>query len=72
MIEGPLTAYHFVVDDLQGERRTHRRGSIIREYSQGMAKIWLMNGSVIRGERVLPLQKKPNAREEGERVPRIA
>lgn len=72
MIEGPLTAYHFVVDYLNGEPRTHRRGSIIREYSPGMVKIWLMNGSVVRGERILPPQKKPNARQESERVRRIA
>ncbi len=72
MIEGPLTAYHFVVDSRHGELRTYRRGSIIREYSQEMAKIWLMNGSVIRGERALPLQKKPNARQELERVRSLA
>jgi hypothetical protein len=37
-----------------------------------MVKIWLMNGSVVRGERILPPQKKPNARQESERVRRIA
>jgi hypothetical protein len=72
MIEGPLTAYHFVADYLNGELREHRRGSIIREYSQGMAKVWLMNGSVIRGERTLAPQKKPNTRQESEWVRRIA
>jgi hypothetical protein len=72
MIEGPLTAYHFVVDYLNGKLCTHWRGSIVREYSPGMAKIWLMNGSVVRGERILPLQKKPNARQESEWVRRIA
>jgi|tagenome__1003787_1003787.scaffolds.fasta_scaffold14223251_1 hypothetical protein len=72
MIEGPLTVYRFVVDYLNGELCEHRRGSIIREYSQGMAKIWLMNGSVIRGERILAPQKKPNTRQESEWVRRIA